>query len=107
MQKANFCAAPTKVEYAVRPVLRYIATRWSDTEGSEVIGEFPTAHQAQFVAFGLTQREHAAEVSARGVWGALDEEFEALLKSIDERDAASHAHAMAAALKVSKELQTE
>ncbi len=102
MQRANSAPAPTRVEYAVRPVLRFITTRWSDTEGSEVIGEFPTAHQAQNVAFGLTQREHAPEVSARGVWGALDEEFEALLKSIDERDAANHQLQIEAALAVRK-----
>ncbi len=89
MQRANSVPAPTKVEYAVKPVLRFIVTRWSDSEGSEVIGEFPSSHQACRVAFGLPNAELCKNTSARGVWSNLDEEFEDLMKSIDERAAES------------------
>lgn len=73
----------------MRPVLRYVVTRWDDVNGSEVVGELPSSEQACRIAFGLTHSEHCKNVSARGVWSNLDEEFAGLMKSIDERDQAN------------------
>ena len=79
------CAEPTKVEYAIRPKLSYIVTRWDDVNGSEVIAELPSASQAQRIAFGLPANEICKNVTSRGIWSNLDEEFQAFMDSIDER----------------------
>ena len=52
-----------KVEYRVRPVTRYVVTRWHQadnghTGGCESRGEFDNAETAYAVAYALCKHEH-------------------------------------------------
>lgn len=50
-----------KVEYRVRPVTRYIVTRYESTEnsaGCDPLGEFDNADTAQAVGYALCRAEH-------------------------------------------------
>lgn len=50
-----------KVEYRVRPVTRYIVTRYHESEntgGSEFKGEFDSHQVAYAVGYALAQEEH-------------------------------------------------
>lgn len=50
-----------KVEYRVRPVVRYIVTRYHATEhgeGVETKGEFPNFRTAHAVGYALCKHEH-------------------------------------------------
>lgn len=57
-----------KTEYRVRPVTRFIVTRFTTEEvseggccgaGSEVIGEFPSGQQADLVADAMVAKDQA------------------------------------------------
>ena len=45
------------VEYRVRPVTRYIVTRFEDGVGSAQIGEYPSAETAHSVGYALCDAE--------------------------------------------------
>ena len=45
------------VEYRVRPVTRYIVTRYEDGAGSTQIGEYPSAETAQSVGHAMCDAE--------------------------------------------------
>lgn len=50
-----------KIEYRVRPVTRYVVTRWYQTEtegGCETRGEFDHADTAYEVGYALCKMEH-------------------------------------------------
>ena len=53
---------PTRVEYRVRPVTRYIITKyeeWSDrTPGVQTLGEYDNAEVAFEVGYALCKAEH-------------------------------------------------
>lgn len=56
---------PSKVEYRVRPVVRYIVTRHEQnqegtrgTVGSSMAGEYPNYDMAYAVGYALCKREH-------------------------------------------------
>lgn len=52
----------TKVEYRVRPVTRFIVTRYEDDRergnGLRTVGEYTSAETAWEVGYALAQREH-------------------------------------------------
>lgn len=56
----------TKIEYRVRPVTRYIVTRWEGTDdpraacsnGSSTLGEYDNADTAYEVGYALCKAEH-------------------------------------------------
>lgn len=55
------------VEYRIRPITRFIVTRWHDdrdmdTMGSETCGEFPNEEQALTAARGLVSLEPGARL---------------------------------------------
>lgn len=50
-----------KVEYKVRPVTRFVVTRWHEAEncgGSQTIGEYASNEAAFHVAYALCKQEH-------------------------------------------------
>lgn len=51
-----------KTEYQVRPVTRYIVSRYatdSDSASSSMIGEFPSGQQADLVADAMVAKDRA------------------------------------------------
>lgn len=55
-----------KVEYRVRPVTRYIVTRYHEEDrgaGVETIGEYPNPHTANRVAKSLAESEVFSRVT--------------------------------------------
>lgn len=58
---------PKKVDYRVRPVTRYVVTRWEDGDnscGSEQRGTFDNFQTAHEVAYALCKAEHDASDAA-------------------------------------------
>ena len=49
--------ADMPVEYRVRPVTRYIVTRFEDGAGSTQIGEYPSAETAHSVGYAMCDAE--------------------------------------------------
>lgn len=56
-----------KIEYRVRPVMRYIVTRWAGSDDqqqgsacSQVKGEYDNAEMAYNVGYALCKQEHEA-----------------------------------------------
>lgn len=47
-----------KVEYKVRPVTRFVVTRFEDGAGSSIKGEFDSADVAYEVGYALAKEEH-------------------------------------------------
>ena len=50
-----------KVEYRVKPITRYVVTRWHDSEGCggvDTIGAYDNGEAAYQVAYALCREEH-------------------------------------------------
>lgn len=55
-----------EIEYRLRPVTRYIVTRWQQDTGSSTHGEFENPSVAYDVAYALCRQEHDRLGYARG-----------------------------------------